>query len=104
MESSSASALLARELENIEAAGRVAERETNASDPLMALEVRRERKTNTTSPREMSVSKGEWETNILERETAAVRRNGEQLTSAVQEWRQDKAAAEGHQPAGRGGA
>jgi hypothetical protein len=97
MESSSASAPLAREPVNIEAAGRIAERETNASDPLMALEVRRERATNEPCPREMSMSKGAWETNMPERETAAVRRDGELLTSAVQERRQEETAAEKHQ-------
>jgi hypothetical protein len=60
----------------------------------MALEARRERETNAPCPREMSMSKGAWE-----RETAAVRRDGELLTSAVQERRLEEAAAEKHQAA-----
>jgi hypothetical protein len=59
MENSSARAPPAREPVNIEAAGIVAERETNASNQLMALEARRERETNAPCPREMSMSKGD---------------------------------------------
>jgi hypothetical protein len=99
MENSRARAPPAREPVNIEAAGRVAERETNASDQLMALEARREQETNAPCPREMSMSKGAWEINMLERETATVRRDGELLTSAVQERRLEEAAAEKHQAA-----
>jgi hypothetical protein len=99
MESSRASAMPAREPENIEAAERLAERETITSDPLMALEARGEWETNTPCPRDMSISKGVWETNMPERGTAAVRRDNEPLTSAVQERLQAKAAAEKHQAA-----
>ena len=45
------------------------------------------------------MSLGAWETNMPERETAALRRDGEPLTSAVQERRQEEAAAEQHQAA-----
>jgi hypothetical protein len=93
MESSSASAPLARKPETIEAAGRVTERETNAFDPLIAPKARRERETNAPSLREMSMSKGAWETNMPERETASVRREGGPLTSAAQEQWQEEAAA-----------
>jgi hypothetical protein len=65
--------------ENIEAAGKARERENNASDPLTAPEARKVQ-----------------ETNMPERETAAVRRDSERLTSTVQEWRQEEAAAEQH--------
>ncbi len=99
MESSSASAPPAREPVNIEAARKVAERETNASDPLMAPEARGERETNTPCPRETAMSMGTWETNMPERETAAIRRDGEPLTSAVQERRLEEAAAKKHQAA-----
>jgi hypothetical protein len=88
MESSSARAPPAREPVNIEAARKVAERETNASDPLMAPEARGERETNTPCPRETAMSMGTWETNMPERETAAIRRDGEPLTSAAQERQQ----------------
>jgi hypothetical protein len=55
--------------------------------------------TNAPCPRETAMSMGEWETNMLERETAAVRRDSEPLTSAVQERRQEEAAAAQHQAA-----
>jgi hypothetical protein len=44
------------------------------------------------------MSMGGWETNMLERETAAMRDN-EPLTSATQERRQEEAAAKQHQAA-----
>jgi hypothetical protein len=99
MESSSASAPPAREPETIEAAGRVAEQETKALDPLRAPKVRGERETNAPGPRVKSMRKGAWETNMPERETAAIRRDGEPLTSAVQERRLEEAAAKKHQAA-----
>ncbi len=94
MEGSCASALPAREPENIEAAGKTRERETNASNPLMAPRARKGQETNAPCPRETAISMGAWETNMLERETAAARRDGEPLTSAVQERWQEEAAAE----------
>jgi hypothetical protein len=99
MESSCASALPAREPENIEAARKARERETNASDPLMTPEARKGWETNTPYPRETPISMGAWETNMPERETAAVRRDGELLISAAQERRQREAATERHQAA-----
>jgi hypothetical protein len=51
------------------------------------------------SPREMSLSKGAWETNVPEEETAAVRRDGGPLASAARQRRQEEAAAEKHQAA-----
>jgi hypothetical protein len=94
MESSSASASPAREPVNIEADGRVAERETNASDPLMALEARGERETTAPCPRETAMSMQAWETKMLKRKTAPVRRDGELLTSAAQERQQEETGAE----------
>ncbi len=83
MESSCAGTSLAREPENIEAAGKARERETNAP-----------------CPRETAKSTGAWETNVSKKETVAVRRDGESLTSAAQErWQEETAAAE-HQAAG----
>ncbi len=93
MESSSARAPPARERVNIEAARKVVERETNASDPLMAPEARGERETNMPCPRETAMSMGAWETNMPERETAAIRREEEPLTSAAQERQQKETAA-----------
>ncbi len=95
MESSCASAPPAREPENIEAAGKARERETNASVPLTAPEARKGRETNAPCPRETK-SMGAWETNMPERETAAMRRDGEPLTIALQERRQKEAAADRH--------
>jgi hypothetical protein len=95
MESRSASAPPAREPVNIEAVGRVAERETNASDPLlMALEARGERETTAPCPRETAMSMQAWETKMLKIKTAAVRRDGELLTSAAQERQQEETGAE----------
>jgi hypothetical protein len=68
MESSCASALLAREPENIEAVGKAREQETNASDPLTAPEVRKRRETNAPCPRETAMSIGAWETKMPERD------------------------------------
>ncbi len=100
MESSCASTPPAREPENIKAAGKARERETNASNPLTAPEVRKGRETNVPCPREMAKSMGAWETNMPERRTATIhRRDGEPLTSAAKERRQREAAAERHQAA-----
>jgi hypothetical protein len=43
---------------------------------------------------------GAWETNMQEKETAAVRRDGERLTSTAQERQQEETAASEHQAAG----
>ncbi len=90
MESSCASALPAREPENIEAAGKAGERETNASDPLEAPQAAEGQETNAPCWRETAESMGTWETNMLEKETATARRDGEPLTSAAQERRQEE--------------
>jgi hypothetical protein len=98
MESSCASAPLAREPENIEAAGKARERETNASDPLTVTKARKGRETNVPCPRETE-SMGAREINVPEKETAAVRRDGEPLASAAMNRRQEEAAADRHQAA-----
>jgi hypothetical protein len=98
MESSCASALPVRDLENIEAARK---RETNASDPLAALEVAGRRETNAPCPKGTAKSMGTWETNVPKERSAAVRRDGESLTSAAKKRRQKEAEADRHQaPAG----
>ncbi len=101
MESNCANAPPTREPENIEAGGKAREWETKTSEPVTALEARKGRETNAPCLREMAMSMGAWETNMPERETAAVRRDGEPLTSAVQEHQQEEAAAERHQAAAR---
>jgi hypothetical protein len=76
LESRCASALLASELENIEAARKAKERETNAFDSHTAPEARKGREPNDPCPRETAESMGAWETNMPRRDTAAVRRDG----------------------------
>jgi hypothetical protein len=98
MESSCASTLPARELENIEAARKARERETNASDPLMVPKARNGWETNVPCPRETE-SMGAGEINVPEKEAAAVRRDSEPLASVAMERRQKEAAADRHQAA-----
>jgi hypothetical protein len=98
MESSCASAPLARELENMEAARKAKERETNASDPLTIPKARKGRETNVPCQRETE-SMGAQETNVPEKETAAVRRDGEPLTSTAKGRQQKEATADRHQTA-----
>jgi hypothetical protein len=98
MESSCASTPPAREPENIEAAGKARERETNASDPLTVPKARKGRETNIPCPRETECM-GAREINVPEKETTTVRRDGEPLTSAAMERRQKEAAADRHQAA-----
>ncbi len=93
MESSCAGAPTARGPENIEAARKARERETNASDPLTVPEATKGRETNEPCPRETAKSMGARETNMSKKETAAVRRDGEPLSSAAQERRQEETAA-----------
>jgi hypothetical protein len=99
MESSSASALRVGVPETIRAAGNVAAWETNTSGPLRASEARGVLKSNVSSQREMSTSRGAWETNRPERETAVARVDEELLTSAAQVRRQTEAAARDNQAA-----
>ncbi len=80
MENSCASALPAREPENIEA---TRERETNASGPLAVPEVAGEQETNTPCSMETSEGMGARETNVPQERFAAVRRDGEPLASAA---------------------
>ncbi len=96
MESSCASALPAREPENIKAAR---ERETNASEPLAVPEVAGERETNALCPMETTESMGARETNVPQERSAAVRRDGEPLASAAKKRRQKEAASNKHQAA-----
>ncbi len=95
-ESSCAGAPPAREPENIEAAGKA---KGVASDPLAAPEATKGQETNAPCPRERTKSTGAWKTNMPEKETAAVRRDRESLTSTAQKWRQREAAVERHQAA-----
>jgi hypothetical protein len=76
MESSCASAPLAREPENIEAAGKARKRETNASDLFKAPQAAEERETNAPCRRKTAENMGARETNVSEKEIAAARRDG----------------------------
>ncbi len=96
MESSCASPLSVRKPENIEAARK---RETNASDPLAAPEAAGMRETNAPCPKEVAKSMGARETNVPKERSAAIRRDGEPLTSAAKRRRQKEAAADRHQAA-----
>jgi hypothetical protein len=96
MESSCASALPARELENI---GAAREGETNASESLAAPEAAGRRETNEPCPMETAKSMGARETNVPKERSAAIRRDGEPLASAAKKRRQKEAAADEHQAA-----
>jgi hypothetical protein len=100
MESSCASAPLAREPGNIEAAGKAEKRETNASDLFKAPQAAEGRETNAPCRRETAENMGTRETNVSEKEIAATRRDGEPLTSAGQGWRQGVTVAAEYQAAG----
>jgi hypothetical protein len=99
MESSCAGAPPARKLENIKAAGKARERETNASDLLVAPLATGRQETNAPCLKETAKSMGARETNVPEERSAAVRRVGEPLTSAAKKRRQKEAAADRHQAA-----
>jgi hypothetical protein len=86
MESSSASAPPARELESIEAAGKAREWETNTSNLFEAPQAAEGWKTNAPCRRETAESMGTRETNMSKKETAAARRGGEPLTRLLYPW------------------
>ena len=96
MERSCADAPPARGPENIEAAR---ERETNASEPLAAPGAAGRRETKEPCPMETAESMGARETNVPEERSAALRRDGEPLTSAAKRRRQTEADAEEQQAA-----
>jgi hypothetical protein len=88
MESSSASASLAKGSGSVEAAGKAEERETNASKLFKAPQAAEGQETNAPCRRETAEDMGTQETNVSEEETAVARRDGKPLTSAGQERRQ----------------
>ena len=91
MESSCASALPVREPENIKAARR---QETNASDPLAVPEAAERWETKGPCPKGTAKSTGARETNVPEERPAAVRRDGEPLTSVAKKRRQKEGVAD----------
>ncbi len=100
MESSCASAPLAKGPGNIEAAGKAGERETNASNLSKAPQAAKERETNASCRRETAEDVGTREANVSEEKGAAARRGEGPLTSADQERRQEVMTAAKYLAAG----
>ena len=92
-------ASLTKGVERVVAAKEARERETNASGQLSAPEAAGRRETKEPCPMETAESTGAQETNVPEERYAAVRRDGEPLTSAAMERGQEEAAADRHQAA-----
>ncbi len=94
----------AKETERVEAAKETGERGTNASGQLTAPEAAGRRETKEPCSVETAKSTGARETNVLEKRSAAVRRDGEPLANAAKRRRQREAAtnewqvATGEQP------
>ena len=78
---------------DIVAAGKIRERETNAPDQFKAPRAAEEREANAPCQRETAENMGTRETNVSEKEAAAVRRDGGPLTIADQQLRQESSAA-----------
>ena len=86
-------------VERVVAAEEAGERETNASGQLTAPEAAGRRETKEPCPMETAESTGARETNVPKERSAAMRRDGEPLTSAAMERGQEEAAADRHQAA-----
>jgi hypothetical protein len=82
-------------VERVVAAREARERETNASGQLTAPEAAGRRETKEPCPMETTESTGAQDINVPEKETAAVRRDGEPLAGAAMKRRQEEAAAGG---------
>jgi hypothetical protein len=85
--------------ERVVVTDRAGERETNTSGQLTAPEVTGRRETKEPCPMETAESMGARETNVPEERSAALRRDGEPLTSAAKRRRQTEADAEEQQAA-----
>jgi hypothetical protein len=99
MESNGMDASPANGTERVVAADKAGERETNASERLTVPEAAGRRETKEPCPMETAESMGAQENNVPEERSAAVRRDGELLTSAAMERRQEEGAADRHQAA-----
>jgi hypothetical protein len=95
MESNSANVPKTKGSTDTETAGKTRERETNAPDLFKAPRAAEEREANAPCLRETAKDTGTWETNVSEKEAAAVRRDGGPLTIADQQLRQEDLAASG---------
>ncbi len=95
MENNSTNVLRTEGSADIETAGKTRERETNAPDLFKAPRAAEEREANAPCQRETAKNVGTRETNVSEKEAAAVRRDGGPLTIADQQsWQEDSAASE----------
>ncbi len=83
MDSSDASVSPAGEAGHTAVAGEMGERETNASNQLTAPEATGRRETEEPCPMDAAESAGARETTVPEERSAAVRRDGEPLTSVA---------------------
>ena len=88
MECSDTGASPAREAGRVAVAGGAGERETNASNRLTAPEASERRETKELCPMDTTESTGARETTVPEERSAAVRRDGEPLTSEAKRRRQ----------------
>jgi hypothetical protein len=95
MENNSTDILRTKGSTDVETAGKTRERETNAPDLFRAPRAAKEREANAPCQRETVKNTGTRETNVLEKEAAAVRRDGGPLTIADQRLRQEDSAASG---------
>ena len=89
MENNSANVPPTKGSTDVEAAGKTRERETNAPNLFKAPRAAEERETNAPCLRETAKNTGTRETNVSEEEAAAVRRDGDSLTIADQQLRQE---------------
>jgi hypothetical protein len=99
MEDSSMNASQTKGVERVVAARETRERETNASGQLTAPEAAGRRETKEPCRMATAKSTGAQEINVPEKETAAVRRDGEPLAGAAMKRRQEEAAADRYQAA-----
>ncbi len=88
MECSDTSVSPTREAGRIPVAGEAGERETNASNRLTVPEAPERRETKELCPMDTAESTGARETTVPEERSAAVRRDGEPLTSEAKRRRQ----------------
>ena len=86
-------ASLTKGVERVVAAKEARERETNASGQLTVPEAAERRETKEPCPMETAGSTGARDINVPEKETAAVRRDGDPPVIAEQQRRQEVAAA-----------
>ncbi len=98
MDSSDASTSPAGEAGHIAVAGSAGEPETNASNRLAAPEVSGRRETKEPCPMDTAESAGARETTVPEERSAAVRRDGEPLTSMAKRGRQTETEADAEGP------